>query len=114
MGSVKTDWGLAPGSATSGDPFRDAGPVEQMGLPIDLSRDEPTLHARLIDLLESEGALAARGITCALKERDDSCCSACPISQDEDPHAKLAKLCAVGKEQERVLMRLLVTRAASA
>lgn len=90
------------------DPFGDAAPsVREVGQPIDLSQDTAKLHTSLQALLRREERLYGMGIRCALKQdRDDTCCSACPVAKDHDPDDRLGDLCATGKEQERVLMRL--------
>lgn len=60
------------------------------------------LEARLRELLQREANLDASGITCALKERAEVACSACPISEF-GKETKLAALCRLGREQERIL-----------
>lgn len=102
---VKTDWSL-PREDGLGDPFEGVKPVEQVGLQVSLD-DESLLHSRLIDLMESEAALDERGVTCPLKADSRSSCSACPVAQDK---GRLAPLCAIGKEQEAVTMRLLALK----
>jgi hypothetical protein len=83
--------------------------VEEVGQPIDLHGD-PRLNRRLVELVAEEGHLYDRGVTCAIKDRPDTACSACPVAvvDPDDPHGQL---CAVGIEQERVLTTLAVQRA---
>ena len=44
---------------------------------------------------------------CPLKENSECCCSVCPISQHEDPEARLHRLCQIGREQELVATTIL-------
>lgn len=83
--------------------------VEEVGQPIDL-RGEPRLNRRLVELATEEGRLWARGVRCAIKDRPDTTCSACPLYalDADDPRTQL---CAVGVEQERVLTTIAVERA---
>lgn len=106
---VRADWHLdALAAPDEDDPFADSPqPMRQVGKPIDLSEDTAKLHASLSALLRREERLYGMGIRCALKQdRDDTCCSACPVAKDHDPDDRLGDLCATGKEQERVVMRL--------
>lgn len=101
--AVRTNWFL--------DELEVAAPpvdVETVGKPIVL--DGPvSLNRRLIELVNEEGRLWSRGVTCAIKDRPDTACSACPVRPDaNDP---IAPLCAIGCEQERVATRLAVERA---
>lgn len=106
---ARVDWGIQDVTPEADDPFAGYGGAEQQGLPIDLSADEPVLQEKLIELVNSEGALAERGVTCALKNRPDSTCNACPISQHEGS-GEMATLCKVGRKQEQVVMELHVLR----
>lgn len=108
IAGAKVDWGVEDLAADMDeDPFKGHENVEQQGLPIDLSADEPVLQEKLIELVNSEGALAERGVTCALKDRPDSTCNACPISQHEGS-GEMATLCKIGRRQEQVVMELHV------
>lgn len=78
--------------------------IEEVGVPIDLA-DPPVLNQRLVALVETEGALYSRGVTCGVKDRPDTTCCACPIRAEEGP---LAPLCNLGREQERVLTLLAI------
>lgn len=116
MAGTRADWHLDVALPDDSDPFADAAPsVREVGQPIDLSQDTAKLHASLEALLRRESRLYNMGIRCALKDRDDTCCSACPLAQDHDAESRLGDLCATGKEQERVLMRFVAatTRAAA-
>ena len=107
--TVKARWYEEIPASTGGDPFSEPETrVEDVGFPIDL-RDEPRLNARLVSLLEVEAALYRRGVTCSIRDRDDTCCSACPVARTDsaDP---LWPLCRVGREQESVLTQLAVMR----
>lgn len=93
------------------DPFAGAGPVEQVGLPIDLREGEATLQQRIVDLLESENALFNRGTVCGLKNMPDSTCSACPESHHAEAGHKLATLCRIGRQTEETVMELHIAKA---
>jgi len=80
-------------------------PIEDIGTPIDLDSAEPQLFARLTELLHHEGELDAKGVTCAIKDRDDTTCSVCPLRTQVH---RLAPLCRIGAEQEEVMTRLAV------
>lgn len=92
------------------DPFNGAGAIEQIGLPIDLRPSHAELTVRLKDLLESEGELFTRGVRCDLKEKDDSTCSACPISHHEEDGHPMATLCRIGREEESTVMDLYLLK----
>lgn len=87
------------------DPFM---PIEEVGTPIDL-RSEPELHLRLIDLLRTAGELDAQGVRCEIRERNDSVCAACPLSQANRPGAA-GDLCRNGVEIERVLTTIQIIK----
>ena len=87
------------------DPFAER--IEDVGRPIDLT-GEPRLNERLIELVNAESELYNRGVTCPIKDRDDTACSACAIARDDD--SPLATLCSIGAEQERVCTALAVLR----
>lgn len=111
MAVHKTDWHLGAAVAESTeDPFADAEPVERVGMPIRLDDDEAVLHARLEELIDSEAALADRDVTCPIKGLAESCCSACPVSQD-GTDGPLHNLCRVAKAQERTVMQIAALQA---
>lgn len=109
--AVRANWHVPSTSARDGDPLAGAPQrrVEDVGKPIDLT-GPPKLNERLVELVGAEGALADRGVTCAIKDRADTTCSACPIAC-VDEIEPIAALCRVGKEQERVLTLLAVHQA---
>lgn len=83
--------------------------------PFDLSTPAPELEGWLGELLRREGNLFDCGTTCPLRDKDESNCSACPVSQAarEDgtiEEMRLSKLCQIGAEQERVSMLLLAQK----
>lgn len=88
------------------DPF--SAPIEEVGQRIDLRDPRETLRMRLKELLRRENNSFNRGLTCAIKDRPDSCCHACPVSKAADPDDPLSILCRVGREQEAVLTELAV------
>jgi hypothetical protein len=75
-----------------------------------LDLTEPDLQARVLELLQREGQLYEQGITCPIKERSDSCCSACPLRGSERTR-QIRALCELGCQQERALMAAIVGRA---
>lgn len=83
-------------------------PVEEVGQRIDLSDPAGRLNVRLVELLEREARMFNIGITCGLKDRQDTVCSACPVCEASDPESTLGKLCKVGREQELVTTELAV------
>jgi hypothetical protein len=90
------------------DPF--SVPVEEVGLRIDLLDEIGRLQARLATLLDQETNLLHCGIRCDIKDRENTCCHACPVSKaglSDDP---LSALCRLGREQERVVTGLAVQR----
>jgi hypothetical protein len=101
---VQARWGIQNLDLGDEDPWEAA--VE--GKPIDVSGDEGTLSARLAELAAREARLWEQGVRCALKERADSCCHACPVTQLNNPESAISLLCKIGREQERVAMRLAV------
>jgi hypothetical protein len=82
--------------------------IEELGKPIHL-RAEPALNEQLIALVNQEGQLHDRGVTCAIKDRDDTTCLACPV-RAESVAERLHPLCQVGVQQERVATELAVLR----
>ena len=84
--------------------------VEEVGQPIDLHHGDARLNRRLVELVALEGRLWDRGVRCAIKDRPDTACSACPVFVHEGDGA-LGPLCALGVEQERVATTLAVQRA---
>lgn len=85
-------------------------PVEEVGQPIDLLHGDARLNRRLVELVAEEGRLYDRGVTCAIKDRPDTACSACPVFVHAGEGA-LGQLCALGVEQERTATTLAVQRA---
>lgn len=91
----------------------EAPAVEEVGQPIDLHDGNARLNRRLVELVSLEGRLYDRGITCAIKDRPDTACSACPVFVYEGDGPKW-QLCALGIEQERLLTTLAVERTRAA
>lgn len=92
------------------DPFKTR--VEQVGFPIELIDGVATLNERLVELVHIEGMLYNAGVTCSVKDRDDTTCLACPISAHDDETSALRPLCRCGREEERVSTALAVEREA--
>jgi hypothetical protein len=97
----RANWHLEDVTVDQSDPF--AAPLAQR---IDLS-DPAVLRAKLTALMQLEGKLEDRGITCAIRNRPDSCCSACPL-RGTSRVQRISALCRVGVEQERTLMAIIV------
>ena len=95
-------------AGTEDDPFGGVD-ITAVGMPIDLTAGVPKLSDELHRLIEKESRLFNSGITCPIKDHDDSCCSVCPVSKlgKDDP---LAALCRVGVRQEEVLTGLVAAR----
>lgn len=93
------------------DPFgEEALPVEQVGTPISLDGDTASLSKRVESLMWRESNLFNVGVTCSIKDMDETVCSACPVSKHDQPDDPLAPLCQIGREQERVVTTLAVKR----
>lgn len=104
--TIKARWGSDELVVPTGDPFYER--VEQIGLPIVLHADHAEVNERLIALVQEEGRLHNAGIRCAIRDRDDTSCSACPLSAHEDPSSALHRLCQVGREQELLSTELAI------
>lgn len=106
--SVKADWFTErlPGLDDEPDPF--SAPIEEVGTRVDLRDPKAVLELRLTELLHREGRLFDSGLTCAIKDRSDSTCYACPVSKAHDPSVALSTLCRIGREQETALTELAV------
>jgi hypothetical protein len=107
---LRADWHTAPVEpGAEEDPFAPTS-VEAVGVPIVLSAEGP--HAALNDaLLRSlvvEGELDEQGVRCHIKDSPETSCYACPLYRTDD--SPLARLCAVGREQERAATMLLARR----
>lgn len=76
--------------------------VEDVGVPFDL-REPGSLMAEIERLIAQESALFNQGITCAVKDRSDTSCSACAYAHHEEDGHPLQPLCHTGREQERAL-----------
>ena len=87
-----------------GDPFEQR--VEQLGMPIKLSKGRAELVAQLAELVDHEGRLYNAGVRCQIKDNPNVTCSACPISAHNEEGSSLQALCLVGRAQERVLTQM--------
>lgn len=76
--------------------------IEDVGVPFDL-RDPGVALEKITDLVNREAALFNEGITCPVKDRADTACSACLCAHHQEIGHALQPLCAVGREQERIL-----------
>lgn len=103
--SVRANWFLAD---LVGE--ESGAAVEEVGDPINL--DGPaSLNRRLIELVAEENRLWTGGLTCPIKDRPDTCCSACPVRERGTPRARL---CSLGIAQEQALTALAVERSRAA
>lgn len=105
--SVKCDWHVPNlDLPEDDDPFdlRDAATV------VDLTTDRDKLHQRLDKLLRVEASLDRGGVTCEIKDRADTACSACPLYRGAT-RERIAPLCRVGREEESILTKLAVITA---
>lgn len=83
--------------------------MEDVGRPIDLESGQAKLNERLVASLEAEAKLYDAGITCPVKDNDQSCCSACPIRHTDELDPMTA-LCGLGLEQERIVTLSVIAR----
>jgi hypothetical protein len=98
--SLKANWFVAELDVSATDPFE--GPIEEIAAVIDLR--QPDLVMRLAELVHEEAEL---GISCPIRARAGSICSACPVSEAAHTGGRSA-LCRNGAEQERVLCTMAV------
>lgn len=104
--AVRADWHedaetVAPPGV---DPFSVASSTPMMTtLPIDT--DSQKLFDRLRALVRHESALFNKGVTCEIKDKHETCCSACPLNH-ADGEGDSSFLCRVGVEQEQVITLL--------
>lgn len=107
--SVKAHW-HQPELALEHELSFDASPeperVERVGVPVLLTGPLAGLNEQLVGTLARESALLEDGVTCAIKDRVDTSCHACPLYRDDS--SPLAQLCAVGREQERLCTEIAV------
>lgn len=105
--SVRANWFAPSVEGDLSDPFAPAPPrpVQVAGTPIDLSAERAELQQQVVDLVNEEARLFNMGVTCAIRDRQDTSCNACPVSQ----HAvstPMSALCRVGRELEVVITTL--------
>jgi hypothetical protein len=111
MSGPRADWFIGQLNTDELDidnPF-DA-PVEEIGEAIDLTDRSDVLHARVGQLLARENFLFNKGVTCAIKDSDETSCHACPVSEAKNLSCRLGALCRLGREQEEVLTELVALR----
>jgi hypothetical protein len=104
--AVRADWHEDAETVTSPevDPFALPSSTPMMTtLPIDT--DSQQLFDRLRTLIRHESGLFNKGVTCAVKDLPETCCSACPLNHS-DGQGDSAFLCRVGVEQEHVITLL--------
>lgn len=118
--ATRTNWHTVAPQVDTDDPFEGIE-VEQPGemWPIIEHAPEnepvvpPDLAQRFRELLYREGRLAEEGIRCSIKDRPDTCCSACPLRGTARAGNRV-KLCTVGCLQEETFMAMVSADAACA
>lgn len=88
------------------DPFE----VHERGLPIEIGDEEARVSQAIVRSLEREGRLADQGITCAIKDRPDTTCWACPVYKPPSSPHPISVLCRLGREQDRLVTRAVQLR----
>lgn len=83
--------------------------IEEIGMPIDLEDGQAKLNAVLVGLIQREAVLFSHGVTCDIKDNQQTCCSACPI-RNRDELDPLSALCTVGVAQEQVITLAVIAR----
>jgi hypothetical protein len=107
--TAKAQWfveAVVPLDDDQANPFN--MPIEEVGERIDLREPGAILELRYAELLNREANLSDAGLTCPIKDRPDSTCHACPVSQAHDPEVRLSALCRIGREQESTLTEMAV------
>lgn len=107
---TRAHWPVEAIDVPTTDPFADLLPVEQVGTPINLDTPLAALSKEIESLMWRECNLFNVGVTCSIKDRAETACSACPVSKHDQPDDALAPLCLIGREQERVITTLAVKR----
>lgn len=104
---TQANWFVAAVESASdeSDPWR--APIEEVGARIDLRDPQATLQLRLQELVHREVNLFNAQVTCPIKDRADTSCHACPVSEAGTESA-LSALCRLGREQESVLTEMAV------
>ena len=98
--TVQANWFVAD-IAAQPDPVFGEARIEQVGAQIDL-RAPQRLQEQLASLIRAEGELYQRGVTCAIRDRPDTSCCACPAA------GLHGVLCEIGQQQERVVTQMAV------
>ena len=122
--AIKTDWFQTAADADVGssgvDPFDPASSIPMGNAihnlpmqPISLDMSLEQLEARAAILVKREGRFYDQGITCAIKDKPDMSCLACPFSKAEDSTNRKCGLCKVGREQDIVGTYMIAKRARS-
>jgi hypothetical protein len=108
--STRADWFTQGVASLDEDPDPFAAPVQEIGERIDLREPDAALELRYRELLYREGNLFERDVTCQIKDRADTTCTACPVSQAHDRAVPLGALCRLGRAQEQTLTELAALR----
>jgi hypothetical protein len=106
--TVRADWHTPALAAEPGDPFEVPERIERVGTPIDLRDDAYELAAALSRTLHDERQLYDDGVTCKIKDVAHASCHVCPLFRNDG--TPMARLCAIGREQERLCTQIAVTR----
>lgn len=100
---TKANWFVDDVVDDDTDPFAER--VEQRATPVNLRASSPDLYVELVALVQRDAALYEAGVRCGIRERKDTCCSACPI---RNQRADRRELCEIGVAQERIVTTLAV------
>lgn len=99
---VKADWHESATVDGPDDPFAMASSLAMGHSPLSLDLTADDLRGRIKRLLKRERFLFDRmGISCPIKDRCDTSCLACPLSEAGDADSSKGRLCRVGMEQEQ-------------
>jgi len=112
--SVKANWFAELPGLGDDDPFTDTEAADE---PAELANPQlasERLRAEYVALLDHEAALFNCGITCPIRDSEQSICSVCPLSVHADPLARLAPLCRLGRRMDRVQTELTIAEAVPA
>jgi hypothetical protein len=104
--SVRAEWHTDLHLPELPDPF--ASRIEDVGVPVFLGAvgEEAKLRDDLLDTVRQEVELADAGVSCRVKGTMGTSCHVCPLYRN-DASAE-ARLCAIGRRQEKLCTELKV------
>lgn len=108
--AIRADWheGVAAEEGSVTDPFALASSMAMTHAPLSLDFSADELRVRLTQLFKREQLLDGMGLRCPIKDRCDTTCLACPLSEAADPDSPKGSLCRVGIEQDQAETLLAV------